>query len=94
MFLVATSVSYLGYLPNTVFSVIKALDTAMFTAIAMKLGASVYIFLRLYFISNVTNPIVYSFMDERFREECRAYYRRLKERLVNCPNITKKKDDC
>ena len=94
MFLVATSVSYLGYLPNTVFSVIKALDTPTFTTIAMKLGASVYIFLRLYFISNVTNPIVYSFMDERFREECRAYYRRLKERLVNCPNITKKKDDC
>lgn len=25
---------------------------------------------RLYFISNFTNPIIYSFMDENFREEC------------------------
>ncbi|XP_061185260.1 cholecystokinin receptor type A-like [Saccostrea echinata] len=84
MFLVATSVSYLGYLPNTVFSVIKALDTATFTAISMKLGASVFILLRLYFISNVTNPIVYSFMDERFREECKLYYRKFKIQLLNC----------
>ncbi|XP_062603344.1 cholecystokinin receptor type A-like [Saccostrea cucullata] len=84
MFLVATSVSYLGYLPNTVFSVIKALDTATFTAISMKLGASVFILLRLYFISNVTNPIVYSFMDERFREECRLYYSKFKQLLLNC----------
>lgn len=84
MFLVATSVSYLGYLPNTVFSVIKALNTEMFNAIALELGASVYIFLRLYFISNVTNPIVYSFMDERFREECWMYYRRFHRKLFKC----------
>lgn len=84
MFLVATSVSYLCYLPNTVFSVVKVFDKEAFHAITMKLGASVYIFLRLYFISNVTNPIVYGFMDERFREECWTYYRRLKVRLFTC----------
>ncbi|XP_048779958.1 cholecystokinin receptor type A-like [Ostrea edulis] len=86
MFLVATSVSYLGYLPNTVFSVIKALDTVTFNGIAMWLGASVFILLRLYFISNITNPIVYSFMDERFREECCIYYRRLKTLVSRIKN--------
>lgn len=84
MFLVATSVSYLCYLPNTVFSVVKVFDKEAFHAVTVKLGASVYIFLRLYFISNVTNPIVYGFMDERFREECWTYYRRLKMRHFTC----------
>lgn len=39
---------------------------------------------RLYFISNFTNSIVYSFMDERFREECWTFYRRLKVGLFTC----------
>lgn len=38
---------------------------------------------RLYFISNFTNPIILSFMDENFREEC-WYYRRLKVWLFTC----------
>lgn len=64
MFLVVISVFYFGYLFNIVFFVIKVFDIEMFNVIVLEFGVFVYIFLCLYFISNVINLIVYSFMDE------------------------------
>ncbi|KAK3087995.1 hypothetical protein FSP39_013257 [Pinctada imbricata] len=74
MFLVATSISYVSYLPNMVISVIKALDTDSYDILVTKTGAFAFILLRLYFLSNITNPIVYSFMDDRFRSELKKMY--------------------
>ena len=78
MFLVATSISYLSYLPNMVISVIKALDRDTYDALVTNTGAFAFILLRLYFVSNVTNPVVYSFMDDRFRFECKRLYSNVK----------------
>ena len=78
MFLVATAVSYIGYVPNLVILLIKGMSRKRYAAIQASLGiGTTSILLRMYFLNNVTNPIVYCFMDERFRSECKMLYRKL-----------------
>ncbi|XP_033727489.1 cholecystokinin receptor-like [Pecten maximus] len=85
MFLVATAASYVGYLPNMVLLIIKGIRSETYDAIDERLGAFNAILVRSYFMSNVANPIVYCFVDERFRRECRLLYQKL-YRYV-CKNV-------
>ncbi|XP_071817197.1 uncharacterized protein [Apostichopus japonicus] len=39
------------------------------------------------FINNAINPLVYSFMNPRFRADCRALYKRLKSRLCTSHRV-------
>ncbi|XP_060066829.1 cholecystokinin receptor type A-like [Ylistrum balloti] len=77
MFLVATAASYVGYLPNMVLMIIKGIRGDTYDAIDERLGAFNAILVRSYFLSNVANPIVYCFVDERFRRECKLLYQKL-----------------
>lgn len=76
MFLVATAASYAGYLPNMVLLIIKGIRSDTYDVIDENLGAFNAILVRSYFLSNVANPIVYCFVDERFRRECKLLYRK------------------
>lgn len=78
MFIVATGVSYVGVFPNSVILIIQAVNKAHYKSLAAQLGVLMGFLLRGYFLSNVTNPIVYSFFDDRFRRECKKVYSRLK----------------
>lgn len=82
MFLVATGVSYLGYLPSLILTIVKALGKGK--SINLVLGAFGDILLRGYFISNVANPLVYCFLDNKFRKECRALYRAVSMQIGRC----------
>ncbi|KAK3088451.1 hypothetical protein FSP39_019381 [Pinctada imbricata] len=77
MFLVATAVSYIGFVPNLVILLIKSLNRKQYTKISNTLGGGTDILLRLYFLNNVTNPLVYCFLDEKFRTELMMLYRKL-----------------
>lgn len=74
MFIVATGVSYIGVFPNSVILIIKAVNSTLYRSMTAQLGAFIGFLLRGYFLSNVTNPIVYSFFDDRFRRECKKLY--------------------
>ncbi|OWF45179.1 cholecystokinin receptor type A-like [Mizuhopecten yessoensis] len=78
MFLVATAISYAGYLPHLVLVIIQGVSPASYDSIAASIGALSSILIRGYFLSNVTNPLVYCFLDDRFRRECRKMYCQLK----------------
>ncbi|XP_061169123.1 uncharacterized protein LOC133178420 [Saccostrea echinata] len=78
MFIVATGVSYIGVFPNSVILIIKAVNYTHYKTLSAKLGFFIGLLLRGYFLSNVTNPIVYSFFDDRFRRECKKLYSKLK----------------
>ncbi|XP_033726716.1 orexin receptor type 2-like [Pecten maximus] len=84
MFLVATGVSYLGYLPYLILTIIKAVTKSSSSVIDSVLGPFGDILLRGYFISNVTNPLVYCFLDDKFREECKTLYKTLGARIGKC----------
>lgn len=74
MFLIATAVSYVGYLPNLIILVIRAVRPSAYQNLARSLGMFTSVLLRGYFLSNVTNPLVYCFVDDRFRQECGLLY--------------------
>ncbi|XP_062572796.1 cholecystokinin receptor type A-like [Saccostrea cucullata] len=74
MFLIATAVSYVGYLPNLIILVIRAVRPSAYENLARSLGMFTSVLLRGYFLSNVTNPLVYCFVDDRFRKECNLLY--------------------
>ncbi|KAK3087544.1 hypothetical protein FSP39_007368 [Pinctada imbricata] len=74
MFLVATAVSYIGIVPNIIILMIKALNAPAYRRIDSQLGLFTPVLLRWYFLSNVTNPVVYCFVDDRFRQECKRLY--------------------
>ncbi|OWF49298.1 Cephalotocin receptor 2 [Mizuhopecten yessoensis] len=84
MFLVATGVSYLGYLPYLALTIIKAVTKNFSVVINSVLGPFDDILLRGYFISNVTNPLVYCFLDDKFRGECKMLYKALWARIGKC----------
>ncbi|OWF49299.1 cholecystokinin receptor-like [Mizuhopecten yessoensis] len=85
MFLIATAASYVGYLPNMVLLIIKGIQSETYDAIDESLGAFNAILVRSYFLSSVVNPIVYCFVDERFRRECKLLY--LKLYYYICKNV-------
>ena len=88
MFLVATAVSYAGFLPYQVLIIIQAVSKGTSIKVATALGPFNSIFMRGYFLNNVTNPVVYCFMDERFRAECKNVYKLLKKKIcsLRCRN--------
>lgn len=76
MFLIATAVSYFWYLPHLTLTIIKSLSKSKFSAIELQLGSLTDILIRTYFVSNVTNPIVYCLLDTKFRTELKNMYRK------------------
>lgn len=81
MFLVATAVSYIGYLPNLILGYMKAFNGKVYNEASDVLGPFNSILLRGYFINNATNPVVYCFLDDRFRRECKNLYRKFNQVL-------------
>lgn len=77
MFLIATAVSYAGYLPNLIILIIRATRPSTYLNIQTRLGMLTPVFLRGYFLSNATNPLVYCFVDERFRLKCILFYSKI-----------------
>lgn len=83
MFLVATAVSYVGYLPYNVIIFLKVLNPKVYSAAKRTLGQFIAILLRGYFLNNASNPVVYCFLDNRFRTECKKFYSRIHCYLCN-----------
>uniref|UniRef100_A0A8W8NQ93 G_PROTEIN_RECEP_F1_2 domain-containing protein n=1 Tax=Magallana gigas TaxID=29159 RepID=A0A8W8NQ93_MAGGI len=77
MFLIATAVSYVGYLPNLIILVVRAARPSAYLYLQAGLGMLTPVLLRGYFLSNVTNPLVYCFVDDRFRHECSLLYSKI-----------------
>ena len=82
MFLVATAVAYIGIIPNIIILIIRGVKESAYRHIALKLGIFTPVLLRGYFLSNVTNPVVYCFVDDRFRKECNKLYGNIKTALT------------
>ena len=81
MFLVTSLVSYMGFLPVLVMSIIRALNSDMYYEIEYSTGSLMDILTRAYFFNSIVNPIVYCFMDVKFRHVCKGKY---KQKCCKC----------
>lgn len=77
VFLTATCISYISWI-TTVFIIS---GTSLGLPLTATLGRAYTIILRLHYVNNVVNPIVYCVMDPVFRKECKCLYQNCFKRI-------------
>ncbi|KAK3094918.1 hypothetical protein FSP39_007887 [Pinctada imbricata] len=81
MFLVASVLSILWYFPQILFAALRFAGGDVYPDVKAALGIGKKIMENMYYISYVTTPLVYCFMDDKFRIECRLAYVNIFDRL-------------
>lgn len=74
MLFVITIVYFLSFIPHLVLMNIVLLDEHFLTSLDGLLAGIYYIGLRSFLINAVANPLVYNFMDKKFRKECKTIW--------------------
>ncbi|OWF41805.1 Rhodopsin, GQ-coupled [Mizuhopecten yessoensis] len=81
IFIVVTALSFGTCLPFLVFSTIKLFNAPFAAKIAEHANVSSFL-TYVYFFNSALNPIVYGFMDAKFRREIRLCCKRIKKRVL------------
>ncbi|XP_060066789.1 5-hydroxytryptamine receptor 1F-like [Ylistrum balloti] len=77
VFLVVSILSFGGYLPYVLATLIRNINGPLYSNFMDKYGA-LDIFIRwMVFLNNAINPVVYGFMDKKFRKELAKFYTKL-----------------
>ena len=85
MLFLVTLLFMLSFIPYCVIVIIRYVQSDYYTSLS-ETGKAVYQFiLRSYLLSMSLNPVIYSFMSEKFREECRNSFRKIL-RVVKAQN--------
>ena len=77
--IVATAVSYFGYLLYVSTFLVKLLNPKLYKNSIQPITA---ILLRAFFVNNAANPIVFCFIDKTFRSECLRLHRKFFKRNI------------
>ncbi|XP_069121599.1 cholecystokinin receptor-like [Argopecten irradians] len=77
IFLVVSIMSFGGYLPYLLTTLLRNISRSTFEHIEENYGAVVTFIRWMVFINNAINPIVYGFMDKKFRDELSKCYIKL-----------------
>ncbi|XP_060075357.1 uncharacterized protein LOC132555035 [Ylistrum balloti] len=88
IFLVVTALSFGTCLPFLLFSILKVFDTSVARQIAEHANVSSFL-TYFYFFNSALNPIVYGFMDSKFRREIKLCCKRIKKRMIRFFNRKK-----
>ena len=85
MLLVATLISYLGYIPTIVTGILNSVDKSTADAMDASLGTVTAILTRGFYLNHVVNPIVFFFMDKKMRKDAKRMYKNVcKTRSKKC----------
>ena len=83
MLFVVTSLFYLSWLPFWILKFANIGHPGLWEDQSSS-GELLYAFLNhLYFINNAINPLIYTFANYNFREDCRQVFRRIRCRRIN-----------
>ena len=78
MLFVVSLVFMLSFVPYVVIVEIRNRNPKHYPSLS-KTGKMIYhLFLRTYFLNSAMNPVIYSFLSEQFRTECKAVLEKLK----------------
>ncbi|XP_060571428.1 orexin receptor type 2-like [Ruditapes philippinarum] len=77
MMLTITVVFIVSYLPFIIISILDSIDEGFWDGRTIVESVFLDCMLRLYLVNNVTNPVIYSFWDEKFRRETKLLLIRL-----------------
>ncbi|XP_069111419.1 5-hydroxytryptamine receptor 1F-like [Argopecten irradians] len=84
IFLVVSIISFGGYLPYLVVTLIRNVNKSLYQSFTDNYGA-LDLFIRwMIFLNNAINPLVYGFMDSKFRRELTKLYGQLMSHCSVC----------
>ncbi|XP_060076157.1 orexin receptor type 2-like [Ylistrum balloti] len=83
VFLVVSVISFGVYLPYLLTTVIRNINPRLYQNFVDNNGSLSYFIIWMIFLNNAINPIVYGFMDRKFRQELSAFYIQMKRCLVS-----------
>lgn len=77
MLLCVTLLFIISFFPYTIIVIKRYTDDTYYDRLSNS-GKAVYqLFLRFYLMSSALNPVIYSFLSDQFRQECRNVFKRL-----------------
>ena len=77
MFFIIVAVYVLSYIPNLILKVIAFINNKCFQNLTMPSAILFNIFNWFFFVNNVVNPVVYFFLDVKYRAELQNFYGKL-----------------
>ncbi|XP_060076172.1 orexin receptor type 2-like [Ylistrum balloti] len=78
VFLVVSMISFGVYLPYLLTAVIRNVNQRLYQNFIANYGPLPYFITWMIFLNNAINPLVYGFMDKKFRQELSALYIQMK----------------
>ena len=81
IFMTVSIISFSSYFPFLVFSVVRKLN--FYAMFAKNAGAFIPFLRWMFFVNHFVNPMVYGFMDSKFRNECWKLYTQVKTRVMS-----------
>ncbi|XP_033763683.1 5-hydroxytryptamine receptor 1F-like [Pecten maximus] len=86
IFLVVSIMSFGGYLPYLLTTLIRNISRSLFENIEKNNGALIFFIRWMVFFNNAINPIVYGFMDKKVRKELSHGYVKMMRCCFSCRN--------
>lgn len=90
IFFTVTVAFVVTYLPGLIIMITRSVVTNFYEDLSPIEEMIVKLFSRFYFINNAINPIIYSFLNSRFRKQCSKVFISI---ALCCKNVMKNKDD-
>lgn len=75
MFMLITVIFLICYIPKVVIMLLEARNTRFWEEFSDSDRAGMLFVYRMYIINNITNPIIYAFLDHQFLKEIRVLFR-------------------
>jgi hypothetical protein len=75
MLFAITIVFVVSFLPHLALMVLTAVDEHFWASLSESEAVLCDLLLRSYFINNMANPIIYGFLDIKFRIECTMLFK-------------------
>ena len=76
-FFIIIAVYMLSYIPILILKIIAFINTRCFQNLSIPSAVVLNIFNRFFFVNNVANPMIYLFLDLKYRAELKKFYGKL-----------------
>jgi hypothetical protein len=78
MFMLITVIFLICYIPKVIIMLLEARDTNFWKVLSDSARTGVLFVYRMYIINNITNPIIYAFLDRQFAKEIKSLFKACK----------------
>jgi hypothetical protein len=79
MLFIITVIFVISFLPYLIISILNGMDDHFWNDMSTGELVIINLLMRTYFINNMVNPIVYWFLDKKFKQEVYRFFRDIRK---------------